>query len=86
MFMYLLDQTVWNLLDIYTKPRCSKSHLEFRLSLVEQIIEKYKIAKDQPEYSSSKSSSLHLVGRYFTEIIPSIETKKDQHDSVKCAV
>lgn len=52
-----------------TKQRNSKSHLQFRLRLTDQIIEKYIIVKHQAHCPSLTSSPLYFVAIHFTEIV-----------------
>ena len=75
-FMHLLDQSIWNSFVIYTKQAVSRTHLQFRLDLIDQLIEKYGTVKCPMGRPSTTPTPLRLVGRHFIECIPATEKKE----------
>jgi hypothetical protein len=76
MFLHLLDQTIWYGIVIYTKQGGTKTQLQFRLDLLEQIIEKYGKIQPRSGRPSSTPSPLRLIGRHFMEEIPPTDSKE----------
>lgn len=62
--MHLLNQTLWNL---FVQNKAIKIVIYSLDSLIDPIIEKYRIMKDQSGCPSVMSSLLHLVGRHLSK-------------------
>lgn len=80
-FIYLLDQQYETPLF---KIEGSKSHLQFRLDLIE-VTGKYGIMKYQPGCPSLTSVPSHLVGRHFIENTTH-KKRVGQRDNMTCVV
>lgn len=71
-FFHLMEQALWNSYVLYTKNGGSMTHLEYRIKLIEEYVEKYHI----PDFSSkggrpSKTPNpMRLKERHFLKSIP----------------
>lgn len=68
---------------IYSAQGSSKSHLQFKLGLIQQITENYDEAKWHQEYLSLTSSPLPIVSRHFIKIVPLTEKKGKSDTTVQ---
>lgn len=85
-FFHLLDQAVFNAFQVYKKDGGNKSHLKFRLDLIDQIIDKYHsfIPLSRPGRPSNEPESSRLYERHFLELIP--PTEKKENPARQCKV
>lgn len=78
--MNLLDETVWNSFKqfelIFETGAFKNSFILQIRSMIDQIIEKYKVRKCQLPCPSLASSLLHLAGRHVTKIVPPTGKKR----------
>ncbi|KAG8235322.1 hypothetical protein J437_LFUL003605 [Ladona fulva] len=86
MFFHLLDQATWNSFVLYRKSGGTKSNLDFRMELVENIIERYH-TEDMSSKGGRPSDEPHplrLTERHFPGYIPA--TEKKEKPCRQCAV
>lgn len=71
-FFQLLDQMILNSFIIYKKQGGRKSHLVFRLDLVDALLEEYHSSENFPKRgcSSSEDNPKPLIERNFLKQIP----------------
>ncbi|XP_035215834.1 piggyBac transposable element-derived protein 4-like [Stegodyphus dumicola] len=85
-FRHLLDQAVWNAFVIYTKCGGLNRHLEFRLRLIERLIEEHLTQLSHPNDASSQYGSIvRLTGRHFPSVIPHTGATRN-NPSRRCVV
>ena len=60
-FLHLLDQTIWNSYVIYTKRGGMKTHLQFRLDLIEEICDNRRISWT----SIIHTTDIAIIGKAF---------------------
>lgn len=86
-FRHLLNQAVWNSFVLYKKQLGPLTHLDFRLKLIERLIEESSpIQQALPRGIVPKTSEnvIRLTGRHFPSHVPDKETRK--RPSRKCVV
>lgn len=74
-FFHLLDISVWNAFVLYQKNGGKYSHLNYRLDLVDRLIEKYGSVNKTKGRPGILPNPLRLTERHFLDIIPSNEKK-----------
>ena len=77
-FIHLLDQAVWNAYILHKKGGRIMTHLQFRLELIDKLIEKYHKEVQSPSKGGRPSSSptpLRLTERHFIDNIPPTANK-----------
>ncbi|XP_022251164.1 piggyBac transposable element-derived protein 4-like isoform X2 [Limulus polyphemus] len=85
-FFHLLEQAFWNSYVLYSKTGGQRKHLEYRIVVIEKMIEKYHL----PQFSSkgvrpgTTPNPLRLTERHFPDIIPA--TEKKTNPTRQCAV
>lgn len=85
-FLHLLDLALWNSFVIYTKQGGQLSSLEYRLKLVEKIMETYHTdnMRQRAGRPSNTPNPLRLTERHFPEYIP--PTEKKMNPTRQCAM
>lgn len=89
-FVHLLDQATWNAYILYKKQGGTKLHLQFRLQLIDMLIEKYYVAESHTNAASLRgrgSTSVNpsrLVERHFLDFIP--PTPKKERPTKYCHI
>lgn len=75
-FFHLLEICVWNSFVLYEKSGGALKQLEFRIKLVEEIVERCFISKLRCGRPSSEPNPLRLEGRHFPDYIEETQKKK----------
>jgi hypothetical protein len=85
-FFHILNLSLWNSYVLYLKLGERKSHLDFRMNVVKEIMEKYKTDFPSPKYGRpiSEPSPLRLSVRHFPEYLPATE-KKNKSNQAMCS-
>ncbi|XP_035212569.1 piggyBac transposable element-derived protein 4-like [Stegodyphus dumicola] len=77
MFLHLLNQLVWNAFVLYSKRTGTMSHLEFRLQVIENLIQINARESNYCPAPSVEKNILRLKGRHFPSSLKQTGKKKD---------
>ena len=84
MFHHILDLSIWNAFVLYKKNGGTKTNLEFRKCLAEDIIKKFHCTQKKAGRPSLQPGPLRLTERHFPEYIPA--TEKKAAPTRRCAI
>lgn len=78
-FFHLLELSIWNSFVLYNKTGGRKTHLDFRLGLIEQLIETYhpNVVSPRAGRPPAMPHPRRLTERHFPEVIPPTEKKSN---------
>lgn len=74
-FFHLFDISPWNAFVLYQKHGGKYSHLNFRLDLIDRLIERHGIVNERIGRPEILPNPLRLTERHFLEVIPATEKK-----------
>ncbi|GFX97141.1 piggyBac transposable element-derived protein 4 [Trichonephila clavipes] len=85
-FRHLLNQIVWNSFVIFKKNGGILNHIDFRMKLIERLIEEGGSNSSSRNFVSPKISEnvVRLVGRHFPSYVESDCSKKTSRKCVVC--
>lgn len=72
-FRHLINQAVWNSFVIYKKQKCPLKHADFRLRLIERLIEESgpnDVALNRRNPVKASENVMRLTGRHFPSAVP----------------
>ena len=79
LFRHLLDQVIWNSFVLYQKTGGTLRHLEFRMKLVEGLVQSNKEPNvSHKNLGKNPGSILRLTARHFPSNVPSTEQKTNR--------
>ncbi|GBL75918.1 PiggyBac transposable element-derived protein 4 [Araneus ventricosus] len=87
-FRYLLSQAVWNAFVIFKKNRGKMRQVEFRMKLIERLIE---VTVCNPStrrgpFPKSEENVVRLTGRHFPFYVDESESRKKSRKCVVCSL